>query len=201
MALAQHALGIGAGGVEITQRHVTQAVGMRVIFDHLLDDELSAAIWADRPLRIIFRDRQPSRHPICGAGAGKDDGPNARFHAGVEQLLRTADIRVVIFRGLFDRFADVSERGEMKDGVRSIMTQRLEEPRAVADIAFDKVAPATEFAMSGRKIVVNDGIESDGLQQLAGVTSDEPSSARDKNLAESHVSIPFFPRRRNSSSK
>ncbi len=58
VVLAELAVGIGAGRVEVAERHRAYAVGAVVVRQRAFDGELGFAIGVDRARRMIFGDRR-----------------------------------------------------------------------------------------------------------------------------------------------
>ena len=72
MVLAQVALRMCPGGIEISKRGVGKALVGSIIGQQLLDHQLGVSIGIDRLLRFLFSDRDRFRFAIRGGGAGKD---------------------------------------------------------------------------------------------------------------------------------
>ena len=64
VCLADVAVAIGAGRVEVAQRHVTEGMRLAVPVQHPLDEALGFAIRIDRHLRMIFVDGRGARRAV-----------------------------------------------------------------------------------------------------------------------------------------
>ena len=123
VVLAHVALRARAGGVEVTQRRVAQAVGRGVIGQRLLDDQLGEAVRIDRPLRLFLGDRHSLRRAVGGRGAGKDDLLDVRGPHGFQQPQAADDVVLIILGRIVDRFADQRERREVHHRVDLLFAQ------------------------------------------------------------------------------
>ena len=96
VVFADRAVGGGAGGVEVAQRRVAQAVGVRVVGQRVLDHQLREAVGIDRVLRMVFGDRHLLGNAVGGARAGEHDPLDAGRAHGVQQRERADDVVVVV---------------------------------------------------------------------------------------------------------
>ena len=70
---ADFALGIGAGSIEIAQRHPPQPVGLTIPVERTLDRQLGLAVRVDRQLGQGLADRHLGGSAVGRASRGKDD--------------------------------------------------------------------------------------------------------------------------------
>ncbi len=180
--LADLALGIGAGGVEIAQRRVAQAPRGPEPVQHALDHQLRFAIGVDRALRRVLGDRHLVRQAIGRAGRGKDDMPHARLAHRLEQRQAVGDVVAEIKRGLLHRLADIGEGREMHDRGDLVPAHGLGEERAVGEVAHDERPPAHGCAVAAAEIVVADGLIAGAGQRLGGVAADIAGAAGNEDL-------------------
>ncbi len=68
VVLADLAIGIGPGGVEVAQRGVTQPIGAGVPVERPLDRQLGVAVGIERRFRGRLADRHPLGNAIHRAG-------------------------------------------------------------------------------------------------------------------------------------
>ena len=110
--------GIGAGGIEIAQRDVTQAIGVAVPVQRALDRELGLAIRVERRLGGRLADRHGLGNAVDRAGRREDDCRDAGLAHRIEQ--RRACRRHCCGNKApgRHRFADIGECGEMHDRSR-----------------------------------------------------------------------------------
>lgn len=132
---ADAAFEIRARSVEITQHHRAQPLIGAVILQRLLHHPFGAAIGIDRRLPVCLVDRHLFRQSVGRAGGGENERRDTGIDGGGKQVERTDDVIVVKSDRLLDRFADFDERGEVKDGFRSVLGEDLVQPRPVANIA------------------------------------------------------------------
>ncbi len=72
VVLSDVSLGRSSGSVEIPQRSVTKIIGMRVVSQRALDDQLGETVRIDRRLFLRLADRNRFRDAVSGTGAGKN---------------------------------------------------------------------------------------------------------------------------------
>src|SRR5439155_17096133 len=67
MVLAQAAVGMATGGVEVPQRHGPQPARAGQVVQRVLEDELRRTVRVDGVLRVVFVDRHPHGYAVDGA--------------------------------------------------------------------------------------------------------------------------------------
>ena len=92
VALADAALRVSAGRVEIAQGDRAKAKVAGVVGQSLLDHQLGPAIRAEGGLGLGFVDRQAGRIPVNGAGRGEDQGLDPASPRGLDQGQGADDI-------------------------------------------------------------------------------------------------------------
>ena len=130
--LADLAVGIGAGGVEVAQRDRAQAIGLAVPVERPLDRELGLAVGVDRQLRGGLADRHAGRIAVSRASRGKDDPVDPGLAHRIEQREGADEIVAVIQRRIGDRLADIGVGCEMHDRRRPMLVERCGESRRSA---------------------------------------------------------------------
>jgi hypothetical protein len=96
MILADVAVGIRAGGVEVAQRHGTNIVGPLEMRKRPLHCQLRVAVAVDGPLRMGFHDRRFDRLAVGGAGRREHEIPHRFRRHRLEHAQRAADIVAVV---------------------------------------------------------------------------------------------------------
>jgi hypothetical protein len=181
VALHQLSLGIGSGGIEITQAGCGKPARCRNIGEDLLAGEFRSPVRADGILRRAFRDRKRRRNSIGRARAREHDCPRAEARHGIEHVDEAGNIDAVIGERLFHGLAHISERGEMNDGGRTMSRERRSQRGGIKDIALHQRTPAHEFGVSAREVIEGDRHEPLRGERLAGMAADEPGPAGDKD--------------------
>ena len=89
-----------------------------------------------------------------GTGGGKHEPADARLHAGFEQVDAVGDVVAEIFSRIQHAFRHQRVAGEMHQCLGPDVLHRLEQKRAVGEIALDEFRPAVErLAMAFAEIV------------------------------------------------
>ena len=181
VVLADLAVRIGAGGVEVAQRHGAQAVGGGVVAQDLLDHPLRAAVGIDRRLWPVLGDRLAGARAVGGAGAGEDDPADAVRAHRIQQAKRADDVVAVVEPRIEHRLADIGEGGEVDDRVRTMRRQHLGEAVGVEQVAALERAPLHRMGEAAREVVVGDRRVAGPRQRLAGVRADVARPAGDQD--------------------
>ena len=95
VTLAQIAVGICAGRVEIAQRRVAQAVRCGEIAKHFFDGTFGCAIRIDRCAGGLFRDRHGLWLAIDGRGTGKDERSDTLVDHGTQKRKTAVHIGLI----------------------------------------------------------------------------------------------------------
>ena len=187
MIFADFTIRIGAGGVEIAQRHEADAVGALVMRQRALDRELGLAVAVDRLLRVGFGNRCLDRLAVGRTGRREDEVFHRFGRHRLEYAQRSDDVVAVVARRLAYRFADVEQGREMHDRDDLVAAQRVAHPVDIRDVAFDQLAVLHRRAMAGREVVVHDDAVLGPVQRLGRMTADVPRAAGDENGASGGV--------------
>ena len=115
--LAEAALGVGAGDIEVAQRDVAEIIGARRVLEHPFDHQLGAAIRRDRRERRLLRRRLGARFAIDRGGRGKDECLHPAVDRRLDQRARVRNIVEIIAERIADQFRHHDLGGEMGDGV------------------------------------------------------------------------------------
>jgi hypothetical protein len=178
---ADLAFGIGAGSIEITQRHPPQTVGLAVPAERALDRELRLAVRVDRQLGHGLADRHLGGSAVCRAGRGKDDFVDPDLAHRFEQRQGPTKVIGIIQGRIGNRLADIGISREMHHDRDAMPLERRSQLPAFRDVALDQRPPAYRLAVTTRKIVENHRTVSGPRQDLAGVAADVTGATRDQN--------------------
>ncbi len=181
VVLADLAVGIGASGVEITERSESNGVGLLVPAEDLLDRELRLAVRIHRHLKLIFGDGDLGWLAVRRAGRREDDVPDAVVDHRIEQRQRVDDVVMKILARMDDRLADVRVRREMNDRRDFVLLDHAIDERAVSEVAFLERAPLDRPLVSVHEVVEHDRLEPRPGHQFGGVTSDVTRAPSDQD--------------------
>jgi hypothetical protein len=181
--LAERAVRIGAGRVEVAQRDRPQAVGPLEVRQRPLDRELRLAVGVDRALRMRFGDRRLDRIAERGRGGREDEVLDPGLRGRAQHREGAADVVLVITGGIADRIADRQPGGEVHDRVHAVRADDLGEPRGVGDGAvLERRARRLRGAAVPRaQVVVDDNVGARRPQRLHGMAADVTGPARDED--------------------
>ena len=115
MILADRAVFGCAGGIKIAEDRETEAGRRREGFEGNFDVELGLAVGVNGNLRKVLVDGQRRRHAKGRARRGEDKFLHAHSEHRVEQVQGGRAVVEVVFDGVGDGFADVTEGREMHD--------------------------------------------------------------------------------------
>ncbi len=175
--LAELAVGIRAGRVEITQRHREQSVCALEVRQRTLDRELGLAVAVDRLLRMGFGNRRFDRLAVGRAG-GREDEPGDRLgRHRLEDAQRAADVVAVVARRFAHRFADVEIGREVHHRLDPVSADRRPDCAGIQDVSFDQLAVAHRLTVAGAEVVVDDRLVAAARERLAGVAADVAGAA------------------------
>jgi hypothetical protein len=180
MILAQLAVGVGAGGIEVPQPDRRDAVGALEVRQRLLDGELRLAVGVDRRRRMRLPQRRLCRLAVDGGGGREDEAAAAFRGHRLERAERPGHVVAVIAGGIGHRLGHREPRREVHDGGGAALAQRGAHGGHVPDIAFDERRAERRVAVSGRQVVVDDDAVpglAEGLRRMAadvaGAAGDE----------------------------
>src|ERR1700733_982119 len=109
----------GAGGVEVTQAGIAQAVNAIEPGEHLLDLEFGFAVGASGTSRRIFLDGYFVGLAIERAGGGEDEARYFVLEAGLEKGEGVGGVVTEVELGLEHGFANLGEGSKVHDRVES----------------------------------------------------------------------------------
>src|SRR5450830_1145513 len=138
MVLANPAIGVGSGGVEVSQGDRTQPVCHHVVMQDSLDDYLGAPIDIGRHQSAVLAYWNAGRLSIDSSRAGEDDAVDAGCTDGVEKMQRTDHIVRVVGARLNHRFADKTAGCEVDDARHVELPDGHRDVRRVGDVADNK---------------------------------------------------------------
>ena len=191
--LADQAALVRADGVEIAQQHNVPFVVAHVqVGQHLLQHGLRPAVGVRGVvLRAILGDGDELRLAVHRGARREHEVLHAVRAGHVAQGQRAREIVPVVFQRLLHAFAHGLEAGEVDDGVHFVLGEDAVERRAIEDVrlvefqavvvcrqAGDLSHPVKRELARVAQVVHNDHVVALIQQFDAGVTSDEPGSAR-----------------------
>ena len=179
------------GGVEVAECHELESVQLVVPFEDRLEHQLAFAVRVDRFLRFLLGDRHGVRHAVGGGGGAKNKFFHASLDSGVEQIDAIGDVVAEILRRIGHRLADLCERSEVHDGLRSVGGDSVEDSFAVTETALDKSRPLIDgHAMSLRQVVKHRDLMAGAQQFLNTNRADVTGASRNKYL---HIAATTYP--------
>ena len=194
MILADVAVGIGAGGVEVAQRRVAEAVGLSVPAQHSLDGQLGLAVRVDRVLGMALGDRNLPWLAVGRAGRGEDQIADADGDHRVQQVDRPRDVVAKVLPRIGHRLAHVGVGGEVDHRLHGVLGERLADGCRVGEIALHERSPLHRGPVTVDQVVEDDRAVARGRHQLGGMATDVAGAADDQ---DGHAyRIPFFQKRR-----
>ena len=179
--LANLAIGVGAGGVEVAKSYCAYPMRGTEIGDHLLGGPFRLAVGIDRKFWRILLNWNTVRRPVGRGGAGEDEPADRMIAHRLEQRQGARDIVAIIFAGIGHRLADIGERREMHHRHRPVSRDRRIERRAVGDIADLERPPLHRLAVPVDQIVIDDREKSARTKRLAGMRADITGSPGDQD--------------------
>src|SRR4051794_19004055 len=96
MPLADLALGVTPGCVEISEHDSAQTMRLREVFDYPLDHEFGPSVRIDRYLRMLLVDRRSHGNSVRRAGARKDQLVNTRLQHLFEEDQRAETVIAIV---------------------------------------------------------------------------------------------------------
>ena len=112
--------------VEVAQADDAQfGIRLGAVGKDLFDVQFRAAVRiGGLARRHLFGERKRLGRTVDGGGRAEDEGLHALGAHRFEKPKRTDDVVVVVLEGLFDRFADGLEAGEVNDGFDAVLVKR-----------------------------------------------------------------------------
>ena len=141
MILADFSVGVGAGGIEISQGDEAKIVCDGEIAQHPLDDELGEAIGVDRGGGFVFADWDAGGNAVDRTRARKDKTVRPVFEKRRKQRRTAGDIIAVVFSRIGDGLADIGISGKMQNGDRPVGFEDQAKAGAVRDVSAFERAP------------------------------------------------------------
>src|SRR6185437_8330646 len=182
VVLAQIPLGAGAGGVEVAQRRISEAVGPCVVGQRALDDQLGEPVGIDGLLRLLLGDWNPFGFAVGGGRAGEYDLQDAGRAHRFEQRQAGDHVVLIILGRVRHRLADQGESGEVHHRLDLALAQSGGNSLAIGQFAFDQPPGRNRQAVAERKIVVDPDFVSGAGEQPHGVAADITGAAGDEDV-------------------
>ena len=155
--LAEPPLRVGAGHVEIAQRHIAEVMGAGGVLEHPFDHELRAAVGRDRRERRLLRHRLGRGLAVDRGGRGEDESLHPALDGRLDQRARVRGIVEVVAERIGDRFRHHDLRREMRDRVDPMLLDQRGDEIRVADVADDEPRRVRHSPVEpGRQIVEHD---------------------------------------------
>ena len=171
-----------AGGVEIAQRHVADAVGTADPLHHLFHRALRLAVRVRRVRLVILHDGDALRLAVDGSRRGKDDLVDVMAHHGLEEHLHAIDVVVEILQRLFHALADEGVRRKVDDSLNLVLIENTIEHRRVADVALVELRFRVQRpAMAGLEVVDDDDVLAFRHELMNRMGTDVAGTAANEN--------------------
>ncbi len=180
--------GVGAGDVEIAQRHRREAgIGGGDVAQHLLAHQLGVAVGVDRPGRRVLADRRAIRDAVDGGTGRKDEAPDPCFQRGLGKGQRPERVVAIIFGRLRHRFRYGDAGCEMHDRSDVVIGEDALEPRRIVHASLVKRHGLRHRrADAGREIVEHDRAVSGIKKRQHDVAADIAGTAGHKHRTFCH---------------
>ena len=155
MVLAQAALRVGAGDIEIPQDNGGKPLrglgGFRQIANSLFDHQFGMPVGIDRALRAVLTDGDMFgiRFAVSGAGAREHQTGNPGLSHGRQQCQAASHIVFVIHQRPFTAFAHIGVGRKMHHCLYVVLLERVCQLVDIPNVGFDKG--------EGGKLVQNSG--------------------------------------------
>ena len=146
---------VGPGDIEVAQRCCSQAEGVGVRRDHVIDSELRRTIRVRRPRGELFSNGNCLRLSICGRGGRENQVVYMRMAHRVKERQCGHNIVVPIVLRPLNRFADERAGSEMCNAVKLFVSEDI--CGDIADISTDKVCALGNKVGVSRREIVNNG--------------------------------------------
>ena len=188
--LAVAAAGIGAGHVEIAQRHVFEVAHRGDVAQHHLGHQLGRAIGRDRCKRRRLGNRIHRGIAVDRGRRREDEVPDAEVLHGRQEGAALDRIGVIVFERVVVVLRSDQPRREMDDRVHLVALDRTRDRFVVAAVAQHERHAVRDRPWHAVRHVVDD----DGL--LAGIDEPEDHVSADIARAARHQhrhSIPLRP--------
>ena len=173
-----------ADRVEVSEEdHLPAGVRVLKIGEHVLDEELGAAVGVEGGGGEILGARDGGGLAVDGGGRREDDGAALGLLHGVDEDHRAGDVVAVVAHGLRDGLAHRLEAGEVNHRVNLLRGKNLVEAILVEDVAVverevrrlvgDELLDATKrFLAAVVEVVNHDHFAVRGEELEAGVRAD-----------------------------
>ena len=172
-----------AGGVEIAENRVAEAVNLAEPFEHDFGLQLGLTVGIDGHFARIFADGNGSREAEDRAGRGEDKAHNLVAEAGFEKSERSGSVVAEIESGILHGLGYFGERGEVHDGVNGRFGEEPTEEGGVGDVADNEARGGRDGgAMAAGKVIEHGDMEIVLQQEADGGSADVASAAGDEDV-------------------
>ena len=180
--LAGAAVRIGAGDVEVAQRHVAEIMRRRRVGEHHFAHQLGAPVGRLGRKRRILADRRHRRRAIDRRGRGEDEAADTAGDGGRDQRPRLDRVVEVVAERIGNRFRHDDRPGEMNDRLDAVLLDQMGDQGLVAAIAVDQLRLRRDRpAEAGRQVVEDDHVLA-GIDQMPDhVAADIAGAAGDQD--------------------
>ena len=175
MILADLAVRIGAGRVEIPERDPLEGMSARKVRQRPFDGQLALAVAVDRPAAGAISEIGVSRGSPYVAHVDENTNCSTDSAAIASRTpQRAADVVAEIPGRFPDRLAHVEERGKVHHGGNPMAHgSRSRTARDIGDVALDELTIADGLAMPGDQIVERNDPVAGAVERLARVAADD----------------------------
>ena len=188
VALAQQRLGMGARGIEVTQTHRAQSIGVAVVVQHLLDHPFAAAIRVDRGAWVRLVDGRVKGFAKDRGGGRKHEPLHPMVAHGPQQREGVGDVVGVVLGRVGDRFRHLNARGKVHDGVEPVLREQAVEPCGISHVAFDQATVQHGVPVARAQVVQHRHLHAALAQQPDHMRANVARAAHHQNMRSMHFS-------------
>ena len=154
VVLADARLGVGAGGVEVAQGHIADAVGAVAPLQHIFNGQLGGAVGVGGFRAVALLDGLLLRLAVGGRRGGEHDLVHAVGLHGCQQGYRALHVVAVVFQVVGHALTHQGEGGEIDHAVDLVFRKDLMQERPVPQITHIELPRALDgLPVPGAQIV------------------------------------------------
>jgi len=179
VGLANAALWIRAGNVEIAQGDVAEVIGLGHIPKDSFHHNLGGSVGVDGIEGGPFIHGHLFRDTVNGGGRGVNEVLDTVLHHGFQQIDRVYKIVAVVLQGLPNGLLHLDGGGKVHNGLGLEGGQNIVQVNLIGQFAFDKLAIEDGPLMAGGQVIVDKQIVARFAQRFYDVAANVPGSAGD----------------------
>ena len=183
VVLADVALRVRAGGVEVTQAaagHVVQAVHPG---EHALDHVFALAVGAAGLHRLVLADGQALRLLVEVGGGGEDEARDPLFGGGLQQVAAGQHVVAQVAPGPLHALVDQGVGGEVQDAVVALAVEEPSQGVGLQQVAMDEARRRMHsLAVAVDEVVADRDLVAARDEQIGHVAADVACAAGHQQL-------------------